>query len=273
MSRTPSTVQFNYASWTTIDNLHVYFTGSGNNSYGVYEMNFDGSGLAAILNSTESVPGITPPYSGMGGMGAAKGTLVFNISAVENQTTAVGGVFAYRNNNIVRIAGTGDILAGLPGNSWLPSVGPNSISDGQVVFLFGNPSQIGAFLVALATCAADVTGDVKVTQTPPHLNSGTGDYNSKVTIQNTSGAAIAAPVSAMFDGLVKGAVVGIAQPPELLNKGSGATTCLSPLGEAYLVVNGGTALASGASTSVELNIADSAGTPSFTTRVVSGTPR
>jgi len=269
----PSTVQFEYASLTAIDNLHVYFTGAGNGSNGVYQMNFDGSGLAAVLNSTESVPGITPPFSSVGGLGAAKGTVIFNVAAVENQTTSVGGLFAYQNNEIVRIAGTGDILAGLPGNSWLPSVGPNSISGGQVVFLFGNPGQIGVFLAGAATCAADVTSHVKMTQTPPRLNPSTGDYNSKVTIQNISGQTMAAPVSVVFDGLVNATVVGAPQPPELLNKGSGATTCLSPLGEAYLVVNGGAALAPGASTGVELNIADATGTPGFSTRVVSGTPR
>jgi hypothetical protein len=71
--------------------------------------------------------------------------------------------------------------------------------------------------------------------------------------------------------MVKGLTDYGTQPPELLNAGVHATTCLSPLGEAYLFVNGGNALAAGAETSVELNIANPPGIPVFTTRVVSGT--
>ena len=48
---------------------------------------------------------------------------------------------------------------------------------------------------------------------------------------------------------------------------------LADFGQAYMTVNGGNALAAGAETTVELNIANPPGTPVFTTRVVSGKPR
>jgi hypothetical protein len=95
-----------------------------------------------------------------------------------------------------------------------------------------------------------------------------------VTIANTGSETIAAPVAAVFNGLVKDTLTYGTQPPEVLNQGAGSTACLSPLGEAYLVVNGDEALAPGAETSVLLRIADPANVPvSFTTRVVSGKPR
>jgi hypothetical protein len=141
------------------------------------------------------------------------------------------------------------------------------------VFSFGE-SQIGIFLASPTACAADVTSELSVTQTPPHFDSATGDYYSKVTITNTGGETIAAPVAAVFNGLVKDTLTYGTQPPEVLNQGAGSTTCLSPLGEAYLVVNGDEALAPGSETSVLLRIADPANVPvSFTTRVVSGKPR
>ena len=63
--------------------------------------------------------------------------------------------------------------------------------------------------------------------------------------------------------------------PDLLNIGAGATTCLSPLGEAYLVLNGGKAMAPGAAVALQLKIAYPAPPASFTytTRVVSGAIR
>jgi hypothetical protein len=112
---------------------------------------------------------------------------------------------------------------------------------------------------------------LQVHQGAPHLNPSTGDYNAKITIKKAGAQTIAAPVAAVFNGLVSGPTNYGTQPPQLLNTGVHATTCLSPLGQAYLLINGGSALAPGAEVTVELNIADAAGTPSFTTRVVSGT--
>jgi hypothetical protein len=264
-----------YLTLITLDNQNLYFDATGDGGYGVYAEALNGNQApSSILGVNQPVPGIPPPYNSLDGLAAENGTVIFNVEGLTATGDAAGGLFAYNNGNIVRIAGTGDILNGSPGNYWLPPVAPNSIaSNGTVVFSFGNPEQTGVYLATPSACAADVTGELQVSQTPPHLNTSTGDYNSKITIKNTGSAAIPAPVTAVFDGLVNVVTNYGTQAPELLNKGAGATTCLSPLGEAYLVVNGGSALAAGAETSMELNIADAAGTPSFTTRVVTGAPR
>jgi hypothetical protein len=271
-------VFIDYATLITLDDQNVYFNAAGDGSAGVYQMPLSGNQQpTTILGANQSLPGIGPPYQSLGaslGLAADKDTLIFNAGGFSAPGVAAGGMFAYSAGNIVRIAGTGDILNGAPGNNWVPPVGPNSIAtNGKVVFSFGNPSQQGVYLATPGACATDVTGELQITQAPPRLNPNTGDYNSKVTIKNTGAQAVPGPVSAVFDGLVNGVTDYGTQPPELLNKGAGATTCLSPLGEAYLVVNGGAALAAGAETTVELNIADAAGVPAFTTRVVSGTPR
>jgi hypothetical protein len=60
--------------------------------------------------------------------------------------SAAGALLAYQGGSLVRIVGTGDVLAGITGNSWAPPVGPNSVNNGRVVFSFGNPGTIGNFL-------------------------------------------------------------------------------------------------------------------------------
>ncbi len=267
----PDGVQFNYASYTAIDNQQIYFT-AANGVNGIFSLPFDGGAPVEILSPTQALPGIPAAASStINGIGAENGTLIFNFGVTSGNANS--GLFAAQGGEITRIAGTGDIIGGQVGNGWLPPIGPNSISDGRVVFSFGE-SRIGIFLASPTACAADVTSELSVTQTPPHFDSATGDYYSKVTIANTGSETIAAPVAAVFNGLVKDTLTYGTQPPEVLNQGAGSTACLSPLGEAYLVVNGDEALAPGAETSVLLRIADPANVPvSFTTRVVSGKPR
>jgi hypothetical protein len=264
-----------YASQITLDNQNVYFNAAGNGGTGLYQAALNGNQPpSTVVGVNQPLPGIPPPYDVSSGLGLAaeNGTVIFNAGGLSSPAAEAGGVFAYDGGNIVRIAGTGDILSGAPGNSWIPPIAPNSIaSNGEMVFSFGNPEQIGVYLANPSGCATDVTGELQISQTPPHLNPSTGDYISKITIKNTGSAAIPAPVAAVFNGMVKGLTDYGTQPPELLNAGVHATTCLSPLGEAYLFVNGGNALAAGAETSVELNIANPPGIPVFTTRVVSGT--
>ena len=267
----PDGLQFYYASYTAIDNQQVYFTAS-NSVNGIFSEPFGGGAPVEMLNPTQALPGIPVAASSfINGIGAENGTLIFNFGATSGNANS--GLFAAQSTRITRIAGTGDIIGGQVGNGWLPPIGPNSISGGRVVFSFGE-SQTGIFLASPAACAEDVTGELSVTQTPPRFDPSTGDYYSKVSITNSGGSTVAAPVSAVFDGLVKDTLTYGTQPPEVLNQGVGATSCLSPLGEAYLVVNGGKALAPGAVTSVQLRIADPANVPvRFTTRVVSGKTR
>jgi hypothetical protein len=261
-----------YSSLLTLDNQNAYFTASGDGDNGVYAAPLNGSQPpSTILGANQPVPGIPPPYSGTEGLAAETGTVVFNVEGLTAPGAAAGGTFAYNGGEIVRIAGTGDILNGAPGTYWMPPVAPNSMANNKVITSFGNPEQTGVYLASPSPCATDVTSELQVSQTPPHLNSSTGDYNSKVTIKNTGSAAIPAPVAAVFNGLVNVVTDYGTQPPQLLNTGAKATTCLPPLGQAYLYVNGGSALAAGAEISVELTIADSTGVPAFTTRVVSGT--
>jgi hypothetical protein len=144
--------QFFYASYLTVDNSYVYFTAQGNTpfgSYGVFQENLDGTGLTAILNSTEPGPGINPPYAisgGTTGFAAENGTLVFSVGGTGSDGGQAGALLACQGGSLVRIVGTGDVLADLTGNSWAPPVGPNSINNGRVVFSFGNPGTIGIFL-------------------------------------------------------------------------------------------------------------------------------
>ena len=260
-----------YDALLTLDSQNVYFDGY-NGDYGVYQAALDGNQApSTVLGINQPVPGIPPPYSGFGGLAAENGTVVFNVAGYTAPGQSAGGMFAYRGGNVIRIAGTGDILNGSPGTSWMPPVAPNSMAgNGTVVFSFGNPEGIGVYLATPTSCATDVTGELQVHQGAPQLNPTTGDYNAKITIKNAGTQAIAAPVVAVFDGLVSGPTNYGTQLPELLNTGVHSTTCLSPLGQAYLVVNGGEALAPGTQITAILNIADATGTPSFTTRVVSG---
>jgi hypothetical protein len=263
-----------YDSLLTLDNQNAYFTAAGPGEIGVYQVPLNGGGLpSTVLGVTQAVPGIPPPYIAVQGLAAETGTVIFNAAGFTAQGASAGGAFAYNGGNLVRIAGTGDILSGAPGNSWMPPVAPSSIAANKVATSFGNPEQIGVYLASLSACATNVTAELQVSQTPPHLNPTTGNYNSKITIKNAGTAAIAAPVAAVFDGLVNVVTDYGTQLPQLLNTGAGATTCLSPLGQAYLTVNGGSALAAGAETTVELNIANPPGAPVFTMRVVSGKPR
>jgi hypothetical protein len=158
----PPTVQFFYASFIAIDDLHVYFSaaggnGSGSGSYGVYQENPDGSGLAAILNSTQPVGGLNPPYAlngGTAGITAENGTVVFSIQGVASDGSSAGALFAYQGGNLVRIAGTGDVLATTPGIYWAPPIAGNSINNGRIVFSFGNPGEIGVFLATPTSAGA-----------------------------------------------------------------------------------------------------------------------
>jgi uncharacterized protein (TIGR03437 family) len=158
----PSTVQFFYASYLTLDNSYAYFTAQGGpnpGSYGVFRENFDGSGLIAILNSTQAAAGIYPPYmmsGGTTGIAAENGTFVFSIGGSAADGSSAGALIAYLNGKLVRIAGTGDVLAGAKGIYWPPPVGPNSINGGRVVFSFGNPGQIGFFLAAPGQAAPSI---------------------------------------------------------------------------------------------------------------------
>jgi hypothetical protein len=261
-----------YASLITLDNQNAYFTAQGGSGYGAYQVALNGTQQpSTVLGVNQPVPGIPPPYSEISGLAAETGTVIFDVAGLSGPGAAAGGAFAYNAGNIVRIAGTGDILTGAPGNNWAPPLAPNSMANRKAAFSFGNPEQVGVYLATPSACATDVTGELQVNQTTPHLNPSTGDYNSKITIKNTGSAAIPAPISAVFNGLVIAPTDYGTQPPELLNTGAHATTCLSPLGEAYLYVNGVQPLAAGAETSVELTIADPAGIPAFSTRVASGT--
>jgi hypothetical protein len=280
----PSTVGFDgsYIAIGDVGNAYTeYFEASGDGSSGLFLVN--SSGITPIVNTTQSLPGVGPPYApegGTQGIGVDNGTLAFSLNGEYGSATQNAGLFSYNGSSITRIAvgssaGTADILGGFQGTDWAPPIGPNSISDGRVVFSFGNPGGTGIFMASPATCAADVTSQLSVTQTPPRYNSSTGEYLSKVTIHNTSADTFAAPVSAVFDGLTNVVAHYGTTIPQLLNKGAGATTCLSPLGQAYLVLNGGAALAPGDEVSVELSIAYPAppATFSYTTHVVTGKTR
>ncbi len=75
---------------------------------------------------------------------------------------------------------------------------------------------------------ADVTAQVSITRGGFRLNQATGRYVQEVTLTNTSGAAIAGPVSLVLDGLGAGVT---------LFGQSGVTTALAPLGSPYINVN------------------------------------
>lgn len=160
----PAGTQFFYASYLTLDNSQVYFTAANSSpgSYGVFREALDGSGLTAILNSDQPVFGLDPPFvmsGGTTGFAAENGTLVFSLGGTAAGGSA-GALLAYQNGGLVRIAGTGDVLAGATGNFWAPPIGPNSIDAGRVVFSFGNPERIGFFLASPAPAASPLVAAV-----------------------------------------------------------------------------------------------------------------
>jgi Bacterial Ig domain len=79
-------------------------------------------------------------------------------------------------------------------------------------------------------CATNVTGSVAVTPGSLRRDKRTGHYFQKVTLKNTSSAAIAGPISFVLDSLTSGAT---------LVNAAGVTSCAAPAGSPYVNVNVG----------------------------------
>jgi hypothetical protein len=115
----------------------------------------------------------------------------------------------------------------------------NSGASGEDTFTFqatdnhGAASNLAVVTVTIQpppACATDVTGSVAVTAGNLRLDKKTGHYVQKVTLKNTSSAAIAGPISFVLDSLTPGAaLVGAA----------GVTSCAAPAGSPYVNVNVG----------------------------------
>ena len=111
------------------------------------------------------------------------------------------------------------------------------------------------------TCAADVTANVHVVLGGYAYSMATGRFSQKATLTNTSGAAIAGPLSLVLDGLPTGVS---------LYSATGATNCAAPMGSPFITINGD--LAAGASVAVTLQLPDPTMTPiTYKPRVLAGT--
>jgi hypothetical protein len=111
------------------------------------------------------------------------------------------------------------------------------------------------------TCAADVTANVHVVLGGYAYSMATGRFSQKATLTNTSGAAIAGPLSLVLDGLPTGVS---------LYSATGATNCAAPIGSPFITINGD--LAAGASVAVTLQLPDPTMTPiTYKPRVLAGT--
>lgn len=265
----PSDVKFITGGPFAIDDTRVYFTAFGNNSQALFAVNLDGSGLTKIVGGSDVLPGLpTPPYS-FQQVAAQNGVLAF--TALNSAPNPSGALFIYNNGGITRVFGTGDTLAGAtnPIGQQNVYIGPNSLSNGQVAFFYANQTAPGIFLATPAACATNVTSQVSVVPGGLRYNHATNEFLQVVTLRNTSGSAIPGPVSLILNGNLNtaGSTVALQSP-------AGLTTCLSPLGDPYVVVNGGTSLAPGAQVSVILGFSDPSFAPiTYSTSVVSGSNR
>jgi hypothetical protein len=115
----------------------------------------------------------------------------------------------------------------------------NSGASGDDTFTFqatdshgaaSNPATVTVAIQPPPACATNVTGSVAVTMGNLRLDRRTGHYFQKVTLKNTSSAAIAGPISFVLDSLTSGAT--------LVNAG-GVTSCAAPAGSPYVNVNVG----------------------------------
>lgn len=110
-------------------------------------------------------------------------------------------------------------------------------------------------------CATDVSTSISVIRSGYTYNFATELFSQTVTLTNTSGEAIAGPISIALDDLSENA--------SLFN-GAGATSCTLPSGSPYLN-SSATTLASGASATTVLQFADpTRASITYNTRVLAG---
>jgi hypothetical protein len=118
-----------------------------------------------------------------------------------------------------------------------------------------------AVLTPVGPCASDVSGQVTISRGGFRLNHTTGHYTETLTVTNSTGSAIAAPVSVVLDNIPNSAT---------LYGPSGATGCSAPPGSAF--INLPSSLPANGSVSVTLEFINPSNSGiTYTTRVLAGT--
>ena len=199
------------------------------------------------LPATEASPTFTVQWSGTD---AGSGVLDYTIYASDN-----GGTFSawQTNTTATQAAYTGvtghtysffSIARDLLGNV----EGPKTAAEAT--------TSVGSTV----TCANDISSSLAITRSGFSYNPVTKAYAQKLTLKNTSNAAIAAPISLVLDSLSSNAT---------LSNSSGATACATPIGSPYAAIS--TPLNPGASTSVLLRFSDpTKAAITYSTRVLAG---
>jgi VCBS repeat-containing protein len=199
---------------------------------------------------------------------AANGTALVNAGASVTGTLVATDVdsanltYAVENNGA---KGTATITnAGTGAYTYAASAG----SSGTDTFTFKAndgflPSNAGTITVTIASCAANISSTVTLSQGPIRFNKKTGRYAQTVTLKNSDGV-VTGPVSLVLDAL---------SPSGSLFGGSGTTACAAPLGSTYINVDVGAdgLFSSHERATVTLEFLNPSGQPiTYTPRVLAG---
>jgi hypothetical protein len=159
----------------------------------------------------------------------------------------------YKDGNVVTIA----LPPQVPG--FVVTGSPSGLNDAGQIIGFDGSTQ-GVVLTPAGPCAADATAQTAVRHAGLRLDAATGHYTTTVHVKNNGTTTLAAPVSVVLDGLPATA--------SLVNV-SGATSCDTPAGSAYLNLTA--SIAPGRTGTGTLEFIDpSGGRLRYTTRVLAG---
>jgi probable HAF family extracellular repeat protein len=131
-----------------------------------------------------------------------------------------------------------DLNSVIPSNSgWELTEARGVNNEGEIAGTGVHNGTVHAFLlqpIAPPPCGSDITNEVAVARGGFRVNPSNGHFTQSLTVTNIGSSAIAGPIAVTLDGLSSYASLANA---------SGSTTCATPAGSPYLLLNLGTAAA------------------------------
>jgi hypothetical protein len=221
-------------------------------------------GVQKVVSSLDTLPSLGPLVgtASFNGISFVNGAIAFRASDAN-----IDGLFIANGGTITRVIGYGDPLdgvhaAGASGVSVFDPA-PNALAPNGTLAFFAKldgGKTYGSF-AAIPACAPDVSGQVSVAPGGFRYNRATGLFTQLVTVTNTSGSAIAGPLSLVLSNLTNAT----------LSNATGSTLCDAPGGRPY--INFAPAgLAPGGSASIVLNFSDPGfAAITYSSSVVAGT--
>jgi hypothetical protein len=220
-------------------------------------------GLQKVVSSLDTLPGLGPLVgtSSFNGISFVNGSIAFRASDATKDA-----LFIANGGTITRVIGYGDPLdgvhaAGASGSSVFDPA-PNALApNGTLAFFTALDSgKVFGSFAAIPACAPDVTSQLSVVRGGFRYNRANGLFTQVVTVTNTSGTAIAGPLSIILSNLTNATLTGA----------TGLTSCEAPAGQPYVSL-ANTGLAPGVSSSTVLSFSDPANLGiTYSAKVVAG---